>query len=359
VHVEAAGELRRLRKGKQLDPDGPWLRLAREAREWSGPRVLISMEWLVSCPPHQVSAAVESLQPGRVEVICTARDLLRTFATQWQEMTKNRRPWGWGQFVEELLEDRPGQVHAAFWGQQDVPDILQRWAHAVSSDRVHLVTVPPQGSDPELLWQRFCSVLDLDGSSFCLPLRTNDSLGVVSAGLMQRVNVRAIDQGVTYTEYKQVLQGKLAVNILAGMRGAEQPIAVSETVDSWTRSRAERMVEDLRRLDINVIGDLEELLPGAPLEGREPDDVGDAEMLDTCVDALVMLGVSQFQALERARAKNQKLHRQIVSLRERHAAVTSEQPDTGGIRSRIRGMVRYGKLDVRRLVHRRGDDGPS
>jgi len=354
AHVEAVGELRELKHGRQLDPDGPWLRLAREAREWPGPRVLISMEWLVACRPHQISAAIESLAPGRVEVICTARDLLRTFVTQWQEMTKNRRPWGWSQFVEEMLANRPGPVCRAFWWQQDVPVILRKWGKLVSSERVHLVTVPPEGSDPELLWQRFCSVLDLDGTSFLSPRHTNDSLGVVSAGLMQRVNVRAIDQGVADADYKQVFQGTLAINILAGKRGAEQAIAVSEEVDTWIRARAERMVKKLRRLDINVVGRVEDLLPGSALEGREPDDVDDAELLDACVDALVSLGLSQLQALQRARAKNRQLRQQIAALRERNVAL-SRQPDARGVRTRIRGAMSHGRAGVGRLIHRRGD----
>jgi BMFP domain-containing protein YqiC len=216
------------------------------------------------------------------------------------------------------------------------------------------VTVPPEGSDPELLWQRFCSVLDLDGTSFLSPRHTNDSLGVVSAGLMQRVNIRAIDQGVADADYKQVFQGTLAINILAGKRGAEQAIAVSEEVDTWIRARAERMVKKLRRLDINVVGRVEDLLPGSALEGREPDDVDDAELLDACVDALVSLGLSQLQALQRARAKNQQLRQQIAALRERNVAL-SRQPDARGVRTRIRGAMSHGRAGVGRLVHRRGD----
>jgi len=354
AHVEAVKELRKLKHGRQLDPDGPWLRLAREAREWPGPRVLISMEWLVACRPHQISAAIESLAPGRVEVICTARDLLRTFVSQWQEMTKNRRPWGWSQFVEEMLANQPSPVCRAFWWQQDVPVILRKWGKLVSSERVHLVTVPPEGSDPELLWQRFCSVLDLDGTSFLQPRHTNDSLGVVSAGLMQRVNVRAIDQGVADADYKQLFQGTLAIDILAGKRGAEEAIAVSEEVDAWIRARAERTVKDLRRLDINVVGRVEDLLPGSALEGREPDDVDDAELLDACVDALVSLGLSQLQALQRARAKNRQLRQQIAVLREQNVEL-SHQPDARGVRTRIRGAMSHGRAGVGRLVHRRGD----
>ncbi len=357
THVEAVEDLRRLGPRMQLDPDGPWLSLAREAREWSGSRVLISMEWLVACGPRQIAAAVDSLQPARVEVICTARDLLRSFVGQWQEMTKNRRPWTWRQFVEAVVADRSGNAHRAFWWQQDVPGILRKWSESVSSDRIHLVTVPPQGSDPELLWQRFCSVLDLDGTSFRSPRQTNDSLGVVSAALMQRLNVRALDQGVTYQEYKRVFQGELAVKILAGKRDAEQPIAVSEDVDMWIRRRAELAVEDLRRLGIKVVGDVGELLPGPPIQGREPDDVEDAELLDTCIDAFVTLGVSQFRALQQAHAENRQLQQEITSLREQVAARTPHL-DADGLGTRmIRGSIRHGKAVVRRMAHRRGDDG--
>jgi len=291
-----------------------------------------------------------------VEVICTARDLMRTFVTQWQEMTKNSRPWGWGQFVDEMLEDKGGAAHETFWGQQDVPEILRRWASLVSPERVHLVTVPPKASDPELLWQRFCSVLDLDGATFESPRHANESLGVASTVLMQRINVAALDQGVTYTEYKRVFQTKLAHQILAEKRAAEQPIAVSSDVDTWIRRRAERTVADLRLLEVNVVGCLEDLIPGPALPGREPDDVSDEELLDVCIDALVSLGVSQFQALQRVRTTNQELQQQIASRRERKEGLP-RRGHTGGLRARLRRLVRRGKAVFARSSHRAARNG--
>ena len=291
--VEAVRELRQLEPGARLDPEGPWMRLVESALAWQGPRVVISMEWMAGCTPAQVEAAVQSLQPARIEVICTTRDLLRMFVAQWQEMTKNCRPWGWQQFVDEVVGDTPGPASRRFWAQQDVPMILQRWAEHVPWDRFHLVTVPPQGADPEVLWDRFCSVLEVDGTAFEQPPRNNESIGVVSASLMHRVNLVAIAEGMDRVEYQRVLHRRLADEVLAPRRGQEAPIAVSPEVDAWIRTRAQQQVDDIRKLDLHVVGDLDELLPGKPLEGREPSDVSDSELLDTCVEAIVKMARAQ------------------------------------------------------------------
>src|SRR5581483_530154 len=66
THVEAVRDLRTLSPRNSLDPQGPWNRLAEQARTWSGHQVLISMEWLAGCRPEHVAHAVESLQPARV-----------------------------------------------------------------------------------------------------------------------------------------------------------------------------------------------------------------------------------------------------------------------------------------------------
>lgn len=316
AHVRAARNLRQLGEGRSLKKKGPWPRLARQAREWPGSSVLISMEWLASCSPHQIRAAVDSLQPCRVEVICTARDLGRTFISQWQQMTKNHRPWTWRQFVEQMVEHGSGEAHTNFWDQQDLPAILSRWLEVVPSDRVHLVTVPPQGSDPNLLWQRFCSVVDIDGASFEPPARRNESLGVVSTVLMQRVNVAATDQGVRAQEYKQVVRRVLAKEVLASRRGVESPIAFSADVDAWVRRRADRLIEDVSAFDVNIVGSLDDLSPGAPPAGRDPNEVTDGELLSTCVEALLSLGVSQFRALDQLEADNKKLRRRLEKLQK-------------------------------------------
>ena len=317
VHVDAVRDLRTLRRSNELSPDGPWMRLAEQARSWGGPKVLISMEWLSGCRAEHAARAIATLSPARVEIICTARDLLRSFVAQWQEMTKNCHPWSWSMFVEEILEDKGGDVRRRFWNQQDVPEILRKWAKQVPWDRIHLVTVPPRGADPELLWQRFCSVLQIDGSDFEQPPRDNESLGVVSAELMYRVNLAAIEQSLSHDEYQRVMHLRLADQVLAPHRSQEQPITVAPHVDAWIRQRADTLIEDLRGLKVDLVGDLDDLVPREPLTGREPTDVTDDELLTSAVRAIVALGMNQYHDMQLLRAANADLKRRLKALRKR------------------------------------------
>jgi hypothetical protein len=302
-HVRAAKDLWKLPDGEHLDPDGPWSRLAGEARAWTGDSVLISMEYLTSCTPHQIAAAVASLEPCRVEVICTARDLLRNFTAQWQEMTKNYRPWTWEQYVRQITEDRPGPARRHFWRQQDVPAVLSRWLHAVPAERVHLVTVPPAGSDPELLWTRFCGVLGIDGTDFHPPTRKNESLGVVSTVLMRHLNVASRTHALPVRRYKELVQETVGGEVLARNRRHEDPITVSAETASWVERQAVSETREIQALGVDVIGDLQDLHPTGRTEGREPSDVTDAELLALCAEALVTLGVRQQEEIARLQAR--------------------------------------------------------
>ncbi len=346
VQVEGVRELRDLAPGKRLAPDGPWMRLVEAAHTWSGPRALISMEWMAGCSDEQVQAAVHSLAPARIEIICTTRDLLRMFVAQWQEMTKNCRPWGWQQFVNEMVGETPGPANQRFWAQQDVPAILERWARHVPWEGFHLVTVPPQGSDPEMLWERFCSVLGIDGAAFVQPPRTNESIGVVSASLMHRVNLVALAENMQRVDYQRVLHRRLADEVLAPRRSQEASIAVSPEVDEWIRVRAAQQVDDLKKLDLHVVGDLDELLPGEALEGREPSDVSDSELLDTCVEAIVHLAVAQDEVHRALREENKALRKRAGRRGRAGAAAPSTAPTT---RDRVAGRL---TRDARRLAGR-------
>lgn len=297
-HVNAVRDLRRLEKGETLPAGGAWDKLAREATGWGGDSVLISMEWMASLTPYQLRAALESLEPARVEVILTVRDLLRSFVAQGQEMSKNYRTWTWAQLVEEVRGETDGPASRTFWRQQDVPAILRRWLEVVPGDRVHVVTIPPAGADPGVLWERFCSVVGIDGSDFELPPSDNASLGVVSTTLMQRLNTVAADRGLSHPVYKKVIHKAVGVDILGPRRKQEEPIALSEDMDAFLRVRSEQMVADLRTLDVDLVGEWEDLVPSKPLTGRRPEDVTDSELLALCMEALVTLGVSTTEEID-------------------------------------------------------------
>jgi hypothetical protein len=302
-HVAGARELRRLPDGQRPAPGGPWEKLAREALGWGGPSALISMEWLATLGPHQTRVAVESLRPARVEVVCTARDLLRSFVAQGQEMAKNYRTWPWSRIVEEVLTDRDGPAHRTFWRQQDLVAILTRWADLVGADRIHLVTVPPPGAAPEVLWDRFCAVLGVDGTGFSQPEQVNESLGVVSTVLMQRLNTVARQRSLSHDVYDRALRRAVAVDLLGPRRAQEEPIAVSEELEHFLRDRAGHLVGDLQGMGLHLHGAWEDLLPAHSTRGHRPEEVSETELLELALEALTTLAVDSSAEIDRLRRR--------------------------------------------------------
>ena len=74
--TRAVWEVLDLRDTEAKDLSGAWTRLARKTKESSAPVRLLSMELLSTAGPAEIATIVESL--GEVQVVVTARDLVRT-----------------------------------------------------------------------------------------------------------------------------------------------------------------------------------------------------------------------------------------------------------------------------------------
>jgi hypothetical protein len=175
--------------GLESEAHGVWDRMAAEVREWSG-TAIISHEILATASRIQVARALSSLghPDTEVHVVLSVRDLVRQIPAEWQENVKHRRGFSYGDFLDAIQDSaRAGRVATWFWGVQEIPDILNRWAADLPPERVHLVTVPAPGGPPNLLWERFCEALGIGGLDLDLEgERTNPSLGVPEIALMRR-----------------------------------------------------------------------------------------------------------------------------------------------------------------------------
>lgn len=288
--VRAVRDVRSTSVDDELPPEEGWSELCREILAWDGGAALVSMEWLAALRPRQIKSCIAALEPARVEVVCTARDLGRTLPAHWQESTQNKKTWTWEEFVAAVTSD-PDVRHPAkaeFWSQHDVPMVLRRWSTAVSMSRIHLVTIPPAGAPAEVLWERFTSLLPIDGSRFLPPDRHNSSLGVVSASLMRRVNEETRDRDIPKATYERYFKQMLAKQVLAHESETEDPIAVAPDVQAWLHRRGDSLIQELTELPVHVVGSLDDLVPHpTPSQGRTPDEVDDGELLATAVSALV------------------------------------------------------------------------
>lgn len=274
-----------------LDPQGPWLRLVEEIREWPGTAV-VSMEYLGPRRRPRIDLALSSFAGSTVDVVLTARDLGRTVPSMWTESVQNRAVLSWDDYLAAIRgEDEdaasPAVVAArrAFWRQQDLAAIARRWVAAVGRDHFTLITVPPAGSPPDLLWSRFAQVLGVPAGVCDLGVTRNPSLDAASALVLRALNERLESAGLPPGEYEDIVKRGLAKEGLARRAGRGRPAALSAR---WLRRRSRAEVAALAALDLHVIGSLDELRATA-VDGVDPAKVGAEEQLEAALDGLASL----------------------------------------------------------------------
>ena len=279
----------------QADPNklGAWSRVLREVTRWTGGSVIFSAENLSIATRAQVRTIVASLEPSQVKVIVTARDLARVIPASWQTLTRNGHSWTWGEFVDAIADpQQQGESPArGFWQKQDLPAVLERWSAAVPVERIHVVTVPKAGSPPSLLWERFASAAGVaDPAAYQIDVpRANESIGAASAELLRRLNPQLRDE-VPWAVYQPVVTNYLSKKVLTARTG-EPRIGFDYRTSGWVSERAQQMVESVKAAGYPVTGDLGDLIPteASVVAGVSPDDVSDAELLDSAMATIVSL----------------------------------------------------------------------
>ena len=202
--------------GRRMHPDAPlrgnrqWQLLVDEVKAADAHTAVMSMEFLCTASTKVVRTMVDSLAPADVHVVYTARDLVKVIPASWQTLLRNKQAPTWEVWLRSVREvARQGQPAASgpaaaarklrgsthdswgsrLWRQQDPRQVLAPYLEHIPADRVHVVTVPPSGAPPGLLWERFCAATGMDPGPYDIDVpRSNLSLGGVESEVMRRVN---------------------------------------------------------------------------------------------------------------------------------------------------------------------------
>jgi hypothetical protein len=311
----------------------------------------LTHELLAPAREGQARALIESFAPSEAHVIITARDLARQLPAEWQQHVKSGRGTSLAEFVDQVR--RHDTARSWFWSVQDVSDIARRWGASLPPEHVHVITVPRPGTDPSLLWDRFCSVLGIPAGRCDLDVtRANESLGVVEVELLRLLNG-------TPRGGDPALNRRLATGILGG-RPTSRRFGYEPAEHAWIVEVGTQMTERLRASEYDVVGDLDELLPAEkPERGENPAAVTREELLEVAVDALID-ATTQISEIERDRAELRhrlaRAERRLLAADEaRQAAEAALSENEGGGRAasltaRLRRGIRTGV---------RGGTGPA
>ncbi|WP_309647734.1 hypothetical protein [Nocardioides sp.] len=257
---------------------GRWARLVAEAEAHDGV-VVVSMEFLGPATPESIAQVVASFARVPVDVVVTLRDLGRTVPAMWQESLQNGGTRAWGDYVGLLDGKRkPAQ---AFWRQQGMGRIVDNWVAAVGAAHVALVTLPPPGADPGLLWSRFCEAAGLDALDAAPVAPANTSLDAASAMVLRELNLLLEQDGIASGDYHRLVKFELGKRALAGRTGE----SIGFDPPRWLRERAATIRGRLEASGARVVGDLDDLSPRAT-PGTDPDAVPATDLAAAAVEAL-------------------------------------------------------------------------
>jgi hypothetical protein len=279
-------------------------RLAADIADVKNADLLISQEQLAPATAAEAARLVDLLSGWEVHVVVTARDAGRQIPSHWQQSVKKRATVGFADFLTAVVERRPES--ADFWLHQDLAAVSHQWANAVSPERVHIVTVPPPGSSPTELLERFSTVLGVDAARLNASpavVNPNPSLGHVQAQLLRKVNEV---MGADLLEVGSPTargQNYLAKHVLADQRGA--PPQLPAGLHPWCADLSERVISEFGQRGYDVVGDLNDLRPRfASTSDTTPTD---AEVVDAAARALAEAVRQRYVDLERLRALRAQL----------------------------------------------------
>jgi hypothetical protein len=297
--------------GIETEAVGAWDRLAAQVRDWHG-TAIISHEIFARATPTQVDRALASLGDAEVHLVLSARDLVRQIPAEWQENVKHRSHITYARFLRTIRDpERDSRIGSWFWAVQEVPDILERWGSSLPPEHVHLVTLPPSGSDRGELWRRFSRTFGLDDLPLDLTAeRENPSLGVPETALLRTVNER-VTSIIAPPDYRPLVRETLAHQTLSrGVASARLGLAPDD--HAWARALSQGWIDVLAERGYDVVGSLDDLLGPDQVPFADPDAVGAEELLPPALDAISALLVEA----ARLRAVEERLHEELREARE-------------------------------------------
>jgi hypothetical protein len=269
-----------------ITPNGPWQHLVDVVNEWPG-TAIVSMEFLAPRKEPKIELIKDAFPDTDLQVVLTARDLARSLPAMWTESTQNRGVRTWEEFLDavrsEDMAQKPGRW---FWKHQRIADIASRWSDAVGRDHFTLITVPPSGSPPDILWNRFAQVAGIPEGLCDTEVRSNPGIDAASALVLRALNERLAEEEFSPQDYQRMVKSALAKQGLA-KRARDDSVRLGID-ERWVRRKSREELDNLRQLDLRVVGDIDEL-EARPVPGVHTKKITAEQQLAAALDGLAIL----------------------------------------------------------------------
>lgn len=338
----AALELRRLHGTyglKRKEVEGTLALLCKRARKEGAKThdaVVVSDDLLAGATREQVALLLDSLAGFEVHVVATLADPARQLVAAWSEAVRAGSDLELRRYARRVLDPaRRLDEAGAFWADQDVEQVLERWSSELRRpDRIHVV-VPQPGEDPTLAtWQCVARVVGADPAVLRLdPHATATTLEPAglsgpagSTGALGSLEVlRGVNASVDGRADGRIRRQLVDAHLAPAPSPGSLPPAPADLHEELLEL-GERWRKALADGGYDVVGDTTPLLP-SPAPVRAVVEPTTEERLATTTDALGDLLVELARTREQVEdllKRNAKLERKRASLRTRLAAALVE-----------------------------------
>jgi hypothetical protein len=322
----------------QIDPPEAFTAFERfrdEAAASTSPRALLSQELLGGAEEEQITTLLDALDGYETHLVVTVRDFAGFAPSAWQQHVRARGTKTFEEYLDELMGVGGSAPNPAY----DLHSVLDRWGPHVPPERVHVVTVPRKGTPERLLLERYSRVVGVDPEGLTTEAaRANTSLGLVQAEVLRRVNVALGDRlpslrGGYNKQGKQFLAGR----ILHPQAG--EPPRLPKRLAGWCAETAEAQVARLGSSGYDIVGDLGDLVPDPSSFAEDDQEVTEAEVAESAVEALASILDNRAEEREQVDRLREKLRNQRQRI-ERLSAPAQKSSLPAKVKSRLGRMRR-------------------
>jgi hypothetical protein len=312
-----------------------WRRMLREVEGTPTQRVVVSSEDFTSAPPEAVRSIVEDLGADRVHVLMVIRPLEKLLPSSWQQRVKSaRETLTFEDWVHEVLAVTETWRARAFWKNQGVDQLVEKYARFVPRDRITIIVSDESDRTQQL--RTFEALLALPSGLLSLGDHQNTSLSFDRTELLRHVNVLGVDRDWSEQTRRALIHG----GMLADLRRApaEQDERPIPGLPAWALERVEELNRErgelVRASGCRIVGDPDQLVvpPRAGDPAPAPDRVS-VSLAAACVAGVV-------DAVGRREAKARKERPAVPPAPARTVDATGSRELARELGRRVRARLR-------------------
>lgn len=240
------------------EPIESWLQLAKAFRKFNGTSIL-SSEMLSELTSSGIRRVQSDTSHMPTKVVFSIRPLVKMLPSAYQQKIKfGLIKVSYEQWLEHVFT-QGSAASEQFWLRHNHPEVLARWSEVFGNSNIHLIVVDE--TQPEFLFRMFEQIAGLR-TELKIPERLgkNRSLSIEEMSLMRHIN-RRFRKVHDWDDYRIFIREAAAKGLTdrPDMRESHHTLKTPAWAVEKARETAERFVDEIRALNINVYGDLSKI----------------------------------------------------------------------------------------------------